>query len=172
MKRRRRRWNCSGRLSHEDALAPVLARGKAQSAQAVCVACGTASSEEETVNPEQESNWENYLNWLTWQKTAKADDEPLARRADMFLAVDADLKESLRRIAELEQANRDLERLRVVASRERDEAREHRRILKEAVALMLRVRAAVSKPDPSVDAMVLGDVWRQVEHALAVTSEP
>ena len=51
------------------------------------------------------------------------------------------------------------------------EAREHRRILREAVELMLRVRAAVSNPDLSVDAMILGDVWRQVESALAATEE-
>ena len=37
---------------------------------------------------------------------------------------DTRLSDHSRRIAELEQANRDLERLRVVASRERDEARE------------------------------------------------
>ena len=45
------------------------------------------------MTPEQESSWQNYLTWLSWQKMANPDDADLMRRADMFLAIDSELKE-------------------------------------------------------------------------------
>ena len=121
------KWN--GRTDALDIVAPVLAWARVQSAKAVRVVCGTATgAEEETVNDERIA--EHATEVIAWLHSEEGrgwtynDLELRIRLAIRGALADTRLSEHSRRIAELEQANRDLERLRAEASREREEAQE------------------------------------------------